>query len=189
VAAALALRRQIGGDVDSFASIRATFADLPIVRRQLADPGRVAPASREAADHSLHFLIAVTLIDGTFGLTQFAGERWNDAKVRALMARLETTTDADLAHRAGAAYPCALHATGCDGRCHSVEILAPPGFSADGPDALTVLEKFARITAERISPSARERIVEAVMTLDEAKTCADLTRAVTPRAPATATLD
>jgi 2-methylcitrate dehydratase len=189
VAGALALHRLVGGDIDSLAGIRAAFADLPIVRRQLADPGRIAPASREAADHSLHFLIAVALIDGTFGLAQFAGERWNDAKVRALMARLETTTDADLASRAGDAYPCALHATGRDGRRHAVEILAPPGFSSDGADAQTVLEKFARITADRIAPVVRDRIVEAVMTLDQAKTCEGLMRVLTPRAPASAALD
>jgi 2-methylcitrate dehydratase len=182
VAAALALHRRLGGDIDGLASIRAVFADLPIVRRQLADVGRVAPASREAADHSLHFVIAVSLLDGTFGLSQFAGERWNDPKVRALMARLETTTDADLARRAGSAYPCALHATGRDGQHHTVEILAPPGFSPNGPDAQTVLEKFARLTADRISPAARDRIVEAVMTLDREKTCEELMRALAPRA-------
>lgn len=114
VDAALTLHRQIGGDVDSLTSIRASFADLPIVRRQLTDPGRIAPASREAADHSLHFLIAVTLIDGTFGLAQFAGERWNDPRVRALMARLDMTTDSTLTGRSSGAYPCALHATGRD---------------------------------------------------------------------------
>ncbi len=189
VAAALGLHRQISGEIDSLASIRAAFADLPIVRRQLADPGRVAPASREAADHSLHFLIAVTLIDGTFGLGQFAGERWNDPKVRALMARLETTTDADLARRVGSAYPCVLHATGRDGRDHEVEILAPPGFSSNGPDAQTVLEKFARMTADRVSPAARDQIVDAVMTLDKAKTCEGLMRVLAPRAPASAALD
>jgi 2-methylcitrate dehydratase len=189
VAAALALHQLVGGDVENLASIRATFADLPIVRRQLTDPGRIAPAAREAADHSLHFLIAVTLIDGTFGLGQFAGERWNDPKVRALMSRLEATTDVDLAHRAGGAYPCALHATGRDGRQHAVEILAPPGFSLDGPDAKTVLEKFARLTADRISPAARDRIVEAVITLHQAKTCEDLMHAVAPRAERAAALD
>jgi 2-methylcitrate dehydratase len=189
VAAALALYRRVGGDIGGLASIRAVFADLPIVRRQLADPGRIAPASREAADHSLHFLIAVTLIDGTFGLGQFVGERWNDAKVRALMARLETTVDGDLAQRAGSAYPCALRAIGRDGRPQTVEILAPPGFSPDGPDEPTVREKFVRLTANRISPSARDRIVEAVMTLDKAKTCEALTRALAPRAPASAALD
>jgi 2-methylcitrate dehydratase len=189
ITAALELHRQIGGAIDSLASIRAVFADLPIVRRQLADPGRIAPASREAADHSLHFLVAVTLIDGTFGLGQFADERWNDPKVRALMARLETATDADLARHAGSAYPCALRATGRDGQQHAVEILAPPGFSPDGPDAQTVLEKFTRITANRISPADRDRILEVVMTLDKAKTCGDLMRVLVPRAQASAALD
>ena len=68
VAAGIALHRLVGGDIDRLATIRVALADLPIVRRQLADPGRIEPRSREAADHSLHFLIAVALIDGTFGL-------------------------------------------------------------------------------------------------------------------------
>ena len=189
IAAALALHRRLGGKIGSLAGIRATFADLPIVRRQLADPGRVAPASREAADHSLHFLIAVSLIDGAFGLNQFAGERWTDPQVRALMARLEMTTDADLARRASGAYPCALHATDRDGRHHAVEVLQPPGFSPDGPEAKSVVEKFSRITADCISPAARDRIVEAAMTLDKAATCEPLMRAVAPRAEPSAALD
>ena len=141
------------------------------MRRQLADPGRVAPRSREAADHSLHFLIAVALIDGAFGLAQFADERWNAANVRALMARLEMTTDADLARRAGEAYPCAIHAVGRDGRPYEAEILAPPGLSPDGPDSATATEKFQRMTAGILTPQARSRIVEAVMTLDAASSC------------------
>jgi 2-methylcitrate dehydratase len=178
VAAALALHRLVAGDTDRLGEkIRAVFADLPIVRRQLADPGRIAPRSREAADHSLHFLIAVALIDGTFGLSQFDGERWNDPKVRALMARLEMTTDAGLARRAGEAYPCALHATSRDGRAYDVEILAPPGYSPDGPDAETVLEKFNRI-ADRLAPAARNRIIENVMALDAAPSCNDLMQAL-----------
>ena len=88
VAAAIAMHRLVDGNVERLGTIRVALADLPIVRRQLADPGRIAPRSREAADHSLHFLIAVALIDGAFGLRQFDNERWNDPKVRALMARL-----------------------------------------------------------------------------------------------------
>ena len=77
VAAALALNAGLGGDVARLNSIHVALADLPVVRRWLADPGRVAPQSREAADHSLHFLIAVALTDGAFGLRQFDGARWN----------------------------------------------------------------------------------------------------------------
>jgi len=179
VAAAIALHRLIDGDVDRLASIRVRLADLPIVRRQLSDPGRVAPRSREAADHSLQFLIAVALIDGTFGLAQFDNERWNDPEVRALMARLQMTMDADLARRAGEAYPCVLNAVGRDGRAHDVEILAPPGFSPHGPDARTVLEKFNRITADRLAPTARDRVIACVLGLDATPSCNDLMQALT----------
>jgi 2-methylcitrate dehydratase len=179
VAAAIALHGLIEGDVDRLASIQVRLADLPIVRRQLADPGRIAPLSREAADHSLQFLIAVALVDGTLGLAQFKKERWNDPKVRALMARLQMTTDADLARRAGEAYPCTLAAVGHDGRVYEVEILAPPGFSPHGPDAQTVTEKFNRITAENLTRAERERIIECVLGLDAAPSCHELMQALT----------
>jgi 2-methylcitrate dehydratase len=171
VAAAIALHRRVGGNVDQLKTIRVALADLPIVRRWLADPGRIDPRSREAADHSLHFLIAVALSDGAFGLRQFDNARWNDPKVRALMARLDITIDADLTRRAGEAYPCAIHAAGHDGQSYLVEILEPLGFSPDGLDTQTVLDKFARVTERHLAPDAQSRIVDAVMALDQAISC------------------
>jgi 2-methylcitrate dehydratase len=170
VAAGIALHRLFGGNVDQLKTIRVVLADLPIVRRWLADPGRIAPRSREAADHSLHFLIAVALNDGAFGLRQFDNARWTDPKVRALMAKLDIAIDADLARRADA-YPCALHATGHDGKRYDVEIFQPPGFSPDGLDTQTVLDKFAGVTERHLAPDARNRLVDAVMALDKAISC------------------
>jgi 2-methylcitrate dehydratase len=174
VAAGIELHRLVGGNVDQLKTIRVTLADLPIVRRWLADPGRIEPRSREAADHSLHFLMAVALNDGAFGLRQFDDERWTDAKVRALMAKLDIATDADLTRRAAEAYPCAIHATGRDGRPYDVEVLQPPGFSPNGPQ--TVLDKFANVTERHLAPAARNRIVEAVTALDKATSCDGLMR-------------
>ena len=165
VAAGVALHRLVGGDIDRLATIRVTLADLPVVRRQMADPGRIKPQSREAADHSLQFLIAVALLDGTFGLRQFAGERWTDPTVRALMARLEMTVSVDLAKRA-AAYPCALKATARDGQAFTVEILAPPGFSSAGLDRQTVVDKFSGVTCGHLAFERRNRMIDAVMALD-----------------------
>ena len=176
VAAGIALHRLVGGNVDQLKTIRIALADLPIVRRWLADNGRIDPRSREAADHSLHFLIAVALNDGTFGLRQFDSERWTDPKVRALMARLDITTDADLTRRAAEAYPCALHATGHDGRPYDVEVLQPPGFSPNGLDTQTVLDKFAGVTERHLAPDARNHLVDAVMALDKAISCDGLMR-------------
>jgi 2-methylcitrate dehydratase len=177
VAAALALHRLVKGDLDRLnGKVRVTLADLPIVRRQMSDPGRVKPQSREAADHSLQYLIAVALIDGTFGLSQFEGERWNDPTVVALMSRLDMTTDAELARRAGDFYPCALQAADRGGETHRVEVLRPPGVSPDGLDAGGIMEKFTRLTEPKLTPSRRDQIIEAVMTLDTAARCDPLMR-------------
>jgi 2-methylcitrate dehydratase len=176
VAAGIALHRLVGGNVDRLKTIRVALADLPIVRRWLADRGRIEPRSREAADHSLHFLIAVALNDGAFGLRQFDNARWNEPNVRALMARLDITTDADLTRRTAEAYPCALHATGHDDQPYDVEILQPPGFSPNGLDTQTVLDKFASVTERHLAPDTRNRIVDAVMALDKAISCDDLMR-------------
>jgi 2-methylcitrate dehydratase len=178
VAAGIALHDLIGGDTDQLTHIRVAFADLPMVRRQLSDPGRIDPQSREAADHSLQFLVAVSLIDGTFGLGQFDNARWHDATVRALMARLDMTTDAELARRAREAYPCALHATGRDGKSYDVEILQPPGFSSDDLDPTVVLEKFIRITGGHLTRDRQARVIDAVMHLESALSCEGLMHAL-----------
>ena len=144
----------------------------------MSDPGRIKPQSREAADHSLQYLIAVALIDGTFGLGQFEGERWNDPAVVALMERLDMTTNAELARRGGEFYPCALQAEDRSGEPYRVEVLRPPGVSPDGLDAGGITEKFARLTEDTLTPSQRDRIVDAVMTLDTAPHCDQLMQAL-----------
>ena len=63
-----------------------------------------------------------------------------------------------------------------DGRPYDVEILEPPGFSPDGLDMQTVLDKFARVTERHLAPGSRNRIVDAVMALDKATSCDGLMR-------------
>src|SRR5580704_10621251 len=114
VAAGIELNRQVksalNGDVSRLQHIRVAMADMPFLRRQKDDPGRIDPTSREAAGHSFNFLAAVALIDGEFGLAQFDNARWNVPSVRAVMARLEIVVDADLNARAPGSFPCLMEA-------------------------------------------------------------------------------
>ena len=90
----LDMHRQVGGDVGP-ARARSRWRS-PTRRRcggRRTIPGRIDPTSREAADHSFNFLAAVAMVDGAFGLAQFDNERWNDPKVREVMARLEIVCD------------------------------------------------------------------------------------------------
>jgi 2-methylcitrate dehydratase len=187
VAAGIGLNRKVksalGGDVGRLAHIRVAMADMPFLRRQKDDPGRIDPTSREAADHSFNFLAAVALIDGEFGLAQFANERWNDRHVRALMGRLEIVVDGELNARSPGSFPCRIEARCDDGSMLVVDIPDPPGFSRHGLDAQAVTGKFNAVTAPHLGAGARARIIEAVMGLDRSPSCADLSQALAAAQP------
>jgi 2-methylcitrate dehydratase len=178
VAAGLELNRQVGGDPDKLKAITVAIADTPSLQRQKDDPGRIDPKSREAADHSFNFLAAVAFIDGDFGLDSYDNERWNDPKVRALMSRLTIVCDGSLNARSPGAFPCAIRATGTDGKAYLAEVLDPPGFSRHGVDAAAVLKKFNSITSHSLGPASRQRIIDAAMAFDASPSCAQLTDAL-----------
>jgi 2-methylcitrate dehydratase len=169
VHAGLDIHRQAGGDASRLRRITVAIADTPSLNRQKDDPGRVDPASREAADHSFNFLAAVAIVDGAFGLAQFDNERWNDPIVREVMGRLTIVCDATLNARAPGGFPCAIEAEGMDGTLYRADVLDPPGFSRHGLDAGAVTDKFHAITASRLPQAARDQIVENVMALDRSR--------------------
>ena len=171
VAAAIKMHAALGGDLSGVERVRVIMADHPSIVTQQNDPSRVDPQSREAADHSFEFLTAVALVDGRFGLEQFADERWNAPDVRQLMARMEMTTSADLAARAPKrCFPCALELEK-NGRKTAVEILAPPGFSNNGLDERAVIKKFDELASDRLGTAERQRLIDGVMTMEAAKDC------------------
>ncbi len=177
-AAGIELHRRLSGDVEGLTGFRLGIPDTPGYRRQKDDPSRIKPISREAADHSFNFIAAVALIDGEFGLAQFEHDRWADPQVCRLMAQLEIVPDATWNTRAPNSFPCSLTVTSRDGREHTVEVVDPPGFSRGGLDAETVIAKFHSLTAPHLAPAARERVVAAVMTLDERPSCAELAASI-----------
>ena len=178
VAAALRLREQLGSSIDAIARVEIVMADYRSIARQQADEGRTRPQSREAADHSFPFLVAVSLIDGAFGVAQFENERWRDPRVTALMAKIEMKRDPALSARAPGSFPCVLRAHPADGRVLTSEVLYPPGFSRDGLDTRTVVEKFHATTVPYLERDARMRIVDAVMEFHHSPSTAQLDTAI-----------
>jgi 2-methylcitrate dehydratase len=178
VAAALQLHGALNGDVASLVRIEVVMADYPVVKRHQDDPGRIHPLSREAADHSFPFLVAVALIDGAFGIAQFERERWRDPEVNALMSKITMSRNANWNIRAPGAYPCTIRARDSGNREFLVEMPYPPGFSRTGLDKTVIIEKFHAIAAPIIARGARERIVDAVMAFPHSRTTAELDAAI-----------
>ena len=165
ITAALELHGALGPDIARIRRLDFVMADYPLLRRQAADAGRLDPQSKESADHSFPFLIAVALIDGTLGLAQYEGERWHDPRVRALMAKIVLEFDPDWVRRAPQSYPARLVAHLEDGSTRLAEIPYPPGAAPGGVTAASVIEKFHRVAADKLAAPARERVVEEALAL------------------------
>ncbi|HEY4265696.1 MAG TPA: MmgE/PrpD family protein, partial [Micropepsaceae bacterium] len=178
IAAALKLHAMLDGPAEDLDRIEIVMADYPVIKRQQDDEGRTRPQSREAADHSFPFLVAVTLIDGAFGIAQFDRERWRDPRVNALMEKIIMRRDPEWTMRAPGSFPCMLYAQTRRGRAFTSEVSYPPGFSKDGIGETPAIEKFHAVTAPHLRESARSQIVDAVMEFHHSRSTIALDSAI-----------
>ena len=178
VAAALELHARLKGGASSLSRIEVTMADYKVTKRHQDDPERLHPVSREAADHSFTFIVAVSLIDGRFGPAQFEGERWLDPVVTSLMSKIILRRDAAWNARAPGAYPCSIRANDAHGKEQLVEVPYPPGFSRGGLDEKIVLDKFRAVTDSILDRADRARIENAVMDFDRHLSAETLNNAI-----------
>jgi 2-methylcitrate dehydratase len=172
IAAALQARGAWPSGLPEIKHIEVVMADTPAVRSQVEDPDRRHPRSREAADHSFHFLVAAALADGEFGLRQFAGERWLDPAICTLMERMEIRVDPDLARRAPGDFPCVVRVVTADGQESAAEVLHPPGDPRAGISDELVADKFEKCTRERLSVARRSEIIRTILSLEQSDSLA-----------------
>ncbi len=170
VAAALEARKLAADPDRDIVAVEATMVDRPAVTSQLAQPERMAPDSRETADHSFPFLAAVALLDGAVTPRHFEGEPWNDPRVKGMMARIIFGVDAALSERAPDSFAVRLRVTLRGGENRTVEVLHPPGHVRAQPGFATVSAKFAAMTEGVVAPARRAAVEAAAMKLDTAGT-------------------
>ena len=64
--------------------------------RKANDPKKLAPRDKETADHSVHYCVAVALLDGACGPGQFTLQRIAAREVAAMIGRTTIAVDATL---------------------------------------------------------------------------------------------
>jgi 2-methylcitrate dehydratase len=166
VAAAIRIHHMLRGRTDAIERINVTMADTSVIRRQQTDPGRLDPTSREAADHSFPFLVAVALADGRLTPRQFDHERWNERAIRALMARTTLATDPALNEAGERGHPCVVRVVTRDGTEHVAEELEMPGSAAGGIDRPAVLDKFDALASDALGAGRRDMVKDSALGLE-----------------------
>jgi 2-methylcitrate dehydratase len=133
--------------------------------------------TKEQADHSLPYLLAVALLDGQVMPEQFVPERILRPDVQALLRRVEVRPAADLTARFPAEHPCRLRVELAGGIALAAEKSDYQGFLTRPMDWDTVAAKFDRLAGRRADDRLRRRIKDAVAGLEEI-TVRELTEAL-----------
>lgn len=91
--AAMELRKKLGSDdIDKIKSIE-IFCDKLTSFEIGGEPEKWDPQTRETADHSLPYIFARTLVDGTISISSFAEDCVKDSSLRPLLNKITVTVD------------------------------------------------------------------------------------------------
>ncbi len=130
--------------------------------------------TKEEADHSLPYMVAVALLDGDVSPAQYQPERIMREDVQSLLHRVTILPNEALSKRFPAEMPCHIQITLKDGRELSIEKQDYEGFSTRPMSWEKAVAKFERLAAPYTDAAQRAAILETVAHL-ETKEVAQLT--------------
>ena len=130
--------------------------------------------TKEEADHSLPYMVAVALLDGDVSPAQYIPERITREDVQSLLRKVTIQPDEALSKRFPAEMPCRIQITLKNGRKLSIEKQDYEGFYTRPMSWEQAAAKFTRLAAPYANAAQRAAIIETVAHL-ETKTVAELT--------------
>ncbi|MGH7232466.1 MAG: MmgE/PrpD family protein, partial [Nitrospiraceae bacterium] len=108
------------------------------------------PQTRETADHSFPYCVAVTLMDGTMTLRSFDKKRLGDPALRTLMQKVRVVEHPELIDRYPAAMPTRITVRTVSGKDYVKQIDFPLGHPSNLMPDRDVEDKFRRLAAGKL---------------------------------------
>ncbi|GAA4336193.1 MmgE/PrpD family protein [Pigmentiphaga soli] len=132
------------------------------------EPAKWAPATRETADHSLPYIVAVALLDGEVKVRSFAPARLGDPALGALMRKVRVAEAADLTRRYPGVSSCRLRVVHRDGRAAQAGVDEPKGSLQNPMSDAEIGAKFRSMSGGFCSESQCAEALDALWALDGA---------------------
>jgi 2-methylcitrate dehydratase len=131
-----------------------------------SEPAKWDPVTRETADHSLPFIFARALVDGTITVGSFDAPAYLDPALRPLMAKISVREDAAIEALYPAQIVMRVEAVATDGRRCSIEITNPRGDNTNPMDDAEVATKFRALAEPVLGVEHAARAFAAWNTID-----------------------
>lgn len=145
--------------------------------------------TKEDADHSLPYLVAVALLDGEVMPDQYQSTRIQRADVQALLRRVTVRPDDGFSRRFPAEMPCRVQVTLRGGRRLTTELADYPGFRTRGRTWEAAREKLERLAAPYTTSALRDEIAGTVAALERSPVTALMKLLAAVRSPSIAATD
>jgi 2-methylcitrate dehydratase len=123
--------------------------------------------TKEQADHSLPYIIAVALLDGTVMPGQYLPERIQRQDVQDLLRRISIQPNNEYSNRFPNEMPCSITLWLADGRKLRAEAGDYPGFHTRPMSWEAALKKFLQLSEPYMTPSLQNSIAEVISDLEE----------------------
>jgi 2-methylcitrate dehydratase len=176
IEAALELRGRAGFDAAQIERVEIDTFDVAYHIIGGGEEGdKTVVRTKEEADHSLPYMVAVALLDGQVMPEQYRPERIARDDVQALLHRVHVRPTEEYSRRFPARMPCRVSITLRDGRVFSTEQDDYEGFHTRPARWETIVEKFDRLSAPHADAGLRREIAAAVRELEGIQVT-DLTR-------------
>lgn len=174
VQAAIAARAKIRS-VDDIAEVRIeTLATA--ISIMAGDADKWEPATRETADHSMPYTVAVALIYGTVEEHHFDDRHRNDPQVRALTRRVKVEVSEEANRRMPEAMLCRVTVLTHSGAAHSTEVDYHRGHWKNPMSEGEVEEKFRKLARGTLAPARVDRLLERLWNLESLADAGEIVR-------------
>jgi 2-methylcitrate dehydratase len=131
------------------------------------EPQKWDPKTRETADHSIPYLVAVAFQDGAVTPASFSPQRIQDPALRPLIARMSIEEDPEFTRRYPAEANCRMEVTTRSGRQLVAATSYPKGHRRNPLDDSEVEAKFRRLSAEVLTKQQCDRALKLLWSLED----------------------
>ena len=140
-------------------------------KKPAADKATILPTTRETADHSPLYCVAIALLEQACGPEQFTEAKLFDPTVRMLMERIELAPDDELTARQSESQGSKVHITMNSGETFKQDCLYPPGNPKNPLSDAQIADKFRTLASDTLTTAQTDKAIKAVWALDA---CTDM---------------
>lgn len=133
------------------------------------DPEKWRPRTRETADHSFPYCVAVALLDGTVTLASFDRKRLADPDVHRLMDKIRVVPQLEFVGRYPESMPTRVSVKTASGKKYVKQVDDPLGHPRNPMSDRQVEDKFLALAAKPLGRVRARQVLELVWQLDRVK--------------------